>query len=68
MGAGLRKLIAASDETGDLVSVDALASPTDMPSDAPYSPVQTLVPAPRGTKLAFPAVYGPRPVGGASNV
>jgi dipeptidyl aminopeptidase/acylaminoacyl peptidase len=65
---GFAKLIAASDETGDLLLVDALASPADMPSDAPYSPVQTLVAAPRGTKLAFPAVYGPRPAGGASNV
>jgi dipeptidyl aminopeptidase/acylaminoacyl peptidase len=65
---GFPKLIAASEKTGDLLLVDVLASPNDVPSDAPYSPVQTLVPAPRGSKLAFPAVYGPRPAGGASRV
>lgn len=65
---GFAKVIAASNKTGDLLLVDVLASPTDAPSDAPYSPVQVLVPAPQGAKLAFPAVYGPKAGGGSSRV
>lgn len=60
---GFSKLIAASAESGDLLLVDITAEPADMPSRAPYSRVQVLVAAPRGTKLAFPAVSGPRQAG-----
>ena len=65
---GFPMIIAASAETGDLLLVDVNASASDMPSDAPYSPVQVLVPASEGAKLAFPAVYGPRAAGGSSIV
>ncbi len=65
---GFPMIIAASAETGDLLLVDVNATATDMPSDAPYSPVQVLVPASKGAKLAFPAVYGPRAAGGSSIV
>ena len=65
---GFPKIIAASERSGDLVLVDLSASSGDMPSDAPYAPVQVLVPAPEGFKLAFPAVYGPRAAGGSSIV
>lgn len=65
---GFPMLIAASETTGHLLLVDLAATPEDMPSDAPYSPVQVLVPAPPGAKLAFPAVYGPRAAGGSSIV
>lgn len=65
---GFAKVIAASAKTGDLLLVDALASPTDMPSDAPYAPVQVLVAAPAGGKFVFPAVYGPKAGGGSSRV
>ncbi|MEP6871164.1 MAG: hypothetical protein ABI939_04860, partial [Anaerolineaceae bacterium] len=65
---GFPKLIAASATTGDLLLVDLAATATDMPSDAPYSPVQVLVPSSSGSKLAFPAVYGPRAAGGSSIV
>lgn len=65
---GFPKLIAASETSGDLLLVDLAATSADMPSDAPYSPVQVLVAAARGSKLAFPAVYGPRAAGGSSIV
>ena len=65
---GFPMLIAASEATGHLLLIDLAATPEDMPSDAPYSPVQVLVPAPGGAKLAFPAVYGPRAAGGSSIV
>ena len=65
---GFPKLIAASATTGDLLLVDLAATATDMPSDAPYSPVQVLVRTSTGSKLAFPAVYGPRAAGGSSIV
>ncbi|MBA4181654.1 MAG: hypothetical protein C0506_13780 [Anaerolinea sp.] len=65
---GFPMLIAASETTGDLMLIDLAATPGDMPSAAPYSPVQVLVPASRGSKLAFPAVYGPRAAGGSSIV
>lgn len=65
---GFPKLIAASATTGDLLLVDLVATATDMPSDAPYSPVQVLVRTSTGSKLAFPAVYGPRAAGGSSIV
>lgn len=65
---GFPKLIAASETTGDLLLVDLAATAADMPSNAPYSPVQVLVSPSAGTKLAFPAVYGPRAAGGSSIV
>jgi dipeptidyl aminopeptidase/acylaminoacyl peptidase len=65
---GFPKLIAASDKTGDLVLLDLQAEPTDEPSSAPYSPVQVLIPAPKGGKLAFPAVRTPRPTGQPGSV
>lgn len=65
---GFPKIIAASEATGSLLLVDLSATPVDMPSNAPYSPVQVLVPGAVGSKLAFPAVYGPRAAGGASIV
>lgn len=65
---GFPKLIAASETTGELLLVDLAATAEDMPSDAPYSPVQVLVSPSAGTKLAFPAVYGPRAAGGSSIV
>lgn len=65
---GFPKLIAASETTGNLLLIDLAATAMDMPSDAPYSPVQVLVPATAGSKLAFPAVYGPRAAGGSSIV
>ncbi|MEO6399166.1 MAG: hypothetical protein ABIP13_11905 [Tepidiformaceae bacterium] len=65
---GFPKIIAASETSGALLLVDLAAKATDMPSAAPYSPVQVLVPASQGGKLAFPAVYGPRAAGGASIV
>jgi Tol biopolymer transport system component len=65
---GFPKLIAASETSGALVLIDLAATATDMPSGAPYSPVQVLVAPPQGTKLAFPAVYGPRAAGGSSIV
>lgn len=65
---GFPMLVAASETSGDLLLVDLAATSEDMPSDAPYSPVQVLVPAPTGAKLAFPAVYGPRAAGGSSIV
>jgi dipeptidyl aminopeptidase/acylaminoacyl peptidase len=65
---GFPKLIAASDKTGDLVLLDLQAEPSDQPSRAPYSPIQVLVPAPKGGKLAFPAVRTPRPTGQPGSV
>ena len=65
---GYSKIIAASAVTGDLVLVDINALPEDMPSAEPYSPVQVLVPAPPRSKLAFPAVSGPRRGGQPASV
>ena len=52
---------------GDLFLVDLAAFPTDMPSAAPHAAVQVLVPAPAGSKLAFPAVTSRRRGGGATD-
>lgn len=49
------KIIAASDQTGDILVFDINALPTDQPTTG-ATPVQVLVPAPRGQRLAFPAV------------
>ncbi|MFN0146498.1 MAG: TolB family protein [Dehalococcoidia bacterium] len=65
---GYSKIIAASAVTGDLVLVDVNALPEDLPSAEPYSPVQVLVAAPPRTRLAFPAVSGPRSGGRPQSV
>jgi Tol biopolymer transport system component len=57
------KIVVASAASGDILVIDVNALPSDLPSTAPYAPVQVLVAAPRGERLVFPAV-GPLQAGG----
>ncbi|MCC6420020.1 MAG: PD40 domain-containing protein [Gemmataceae bacterium] len=49
-------VVVASAESGDILVMDADAPPSAMPSPDAMSPVRVLIPAPTGTKLAYPAI------------
>lgn len=49
-------VVVASADSGDIVVMDADAPTSAMPSDDAMAPVRVLIPAPPGTRLAYPAI------------